>query len=314
MLTPPIPYMGGKRRVAPAVWARIGAGDLARYVEPFAGGLAVLLGRPQLHGHEVVGDAFCLVANFWRAVAWAPDDVAMHMDWPVIQVDLVARRAWLKRTAPTLEAKLREDPLFFDPRAAGWWAWVMSVAMGEGREHNGEARPTTGSKGVCSSRIRRAPRPRAELEALCQALAERLKATTILSCDWTGLVTPGALWSHTHAPAPVGVFLDPPYLLQATSSGRPSYAHHGNVALAVRAWALANGDNPRLRIALCGYASEHEDAMPASWERLTWTSVGYAKTAEARAIRTQERIWFSPHCLRPGPRALGPLFDREDNA
>jgi DNA adenine methylase len=37
-------YFGGKSRVAPQVWERFG--DVANYVEPFAGSLAVLLGRP----------------------------------------------------------------------------------------------------------------------------------------------------------------------------------------------------------------------------------------------------------------------------
>lgn len=46
-LRAPFPYFGGKRRVADAVWARLG--DAPNYVEPFAGSAAVLLARPDSH-------------------------------------------------------------------------------------------------------------------------------------------------------------------------------------------------------------------------------------------------------------------------
>lgn len=40
----PFPWFGGKTRASGLVWQRFGA--VANYVEPFAGSLAVLLGRP----------------------------------------------------------------------------------------------------------------------------------------------------------------------------------------------------------------------------------------------------------------------------
>lgn len=43
-LKAPFPWFGGKRRVADVVWRAFG--DVPNYVEPFAGSLAVLLGRP----------------------------------------------------------------------------------------------------------------------------------------------------------------------------------------------------------------------------------------------------------------------------
>lgn len=75
----------------------------------------------------------------------------------------------------------------------------------------------------------------------------------------------------------------------------------GDVAGAVREWALAHGDDPHYRIALCGYEGEHE--MPDTWECIQGkaTNHGYggqAKNGYRNAGR--ERIWFSPHCLRVG--------------
>ena len=43
----PFPYFGGKSRIAHLVWERFG--DVPNYVEPFAGSLAVLLGRPMVN-------------------------------------------------------------------------------------------------------------------------------------------------------------------------------------------------------------------------------------------------------------------------
>lgn len=90
----PFPWFGGKRRVAPIVWARFG--DIKNYVEPFFGSGAVLLGRPDFDAGvpplETVNDKDGFVSNFWRAVQTAPDEVAHYADWPVNENDLHARR------------------------------------------------------------------------------------------------------------------------------------------------------------------------------------------------------------------------------
>ena len=78
----PFPWFGGKRKIAPEVWAALG--DVDNYVEPFAGSLAVLLERPAWHNGvtETVNDADQYLANFWRALAHDPDAVARYADWP----------------------------------------------------------------------------------------------------------------------------------------------------------------------------------------------------------------------------------------
>ena len=64
---PPFPWFGGKSKVSHIVWERFG--DVPNYVEPFAGSLAVLLGRPHPPKVETVNDLDGMVANFWRALA-----------------------------------------------------------------------------------------------------------------------------------------------------------------------------------------------------------------------------------------------------
>jgi hypothetical protein len=68
----------------------------------------------------------------------------------------------------------------------------------------------------------------------------------------------------------------------------------------VREWAIENGDNPSLRIALCGYEGEHQ--MPDSWDCVAWKARGgYGSQGDGRGRENaaRERIWFSPYCLKP---------------
>lgn len=90
----PFPWFGGKSRAAAEIWQRFG--NVNNYVEPFAGGLATLLLRPdfdknQDFGIEIINDLDCYVANFWRAVSQDSEGVARFADWPVNEADLHAR-------------------------------------------------------------------------------------------------------------------------------------------------------------------------------------------------------------------------------
>ncbi|CAB4130537.1 D12 class N6 adenine-specific DNA methyltransferase [uncultured Caudovirales phage] len=126
-------------------------------------------------------------------------------------------------------------------------------------------------------------------------LASRLRNVRVCCGDWARVLTP----SVTEANGLTGILLDPPY-----SADRDEvYSHDSmDVAHAVREWALANGDNPMLRIALCGYEGEHE--MPESWSVVAWKAVGgYGNQGNSDSLGKKnaklERIWFSPHCLKP---------------
>jgi DNA adenine methylase len=110
------------------------------YVEPFAGSMAVLLGRPAKHAAkiETVNDLDGFIANFWRSVAIDPQATAFYADWPIIEADLNARHAWLVGQREPLLRKLEGDPDYYDPKIAGWWVagvcgWIGSgYCSGEG--------------------------------------------------------------------------------------------------------------------------------------------------------------------------------------
>jgi hypothetical protein len=119
-LRAPFPWFGGKSRVAPLVWERFG--DVPNYVEPFAGSLAVLLGRPHAPRTETVNDRDAYLSNFWRALQADPDGVAAYADAPVNEADLHARHLWLLQQRDFRERMLTE-PDYFDVKVAGWWVW-----------------------------------------------------------------------------------------------------------------------------------------------------------------------------------------------
>jgi hypothetical protein len=132
-LRAPFPWFGGKSRVSHLVWERFG--DVRNYVEPFAGSLAVLLGRPFEARVETVNDANAYLANFWRALAGEnadPDAVAYYADWPVNEADLHARHRWLVETAKERAERVMTDPGYFDPKVAGWWVWGQCLWIGSG--------------------------------------------------------------------------------------------------------------------------------------------------------------------------------------
>lgn len=128
---------------------------------------------------------------------------------------------------------------------------------------------------------------------LC-ALADRLRRVRVCCGEWDRVLTP----SVTTYIGTTGVLLDPPYLQTERSI---CYSEDHDVSADVRAWALEHGDDPKFRIALCGYAGEH--AMPDTWEEVKWKAHGgYSRSARGVENRSRERIWFSPHCLHPEGR------------
>jgi hypothetical protein len=393
----PFPWFGGKSRAAHLVWAAFG--DVPNYVEPFAGSLAVLLGRPTAPRVETVNDLDCYLANFWRAVKFAPVELAEHADWPVNEADLHARHRWLV-AQDEFRARIRREPKYFDVQIAGWWVWGLCQWIGggwcassnwgewnrgapsdnktaeQGRRpslqrgngiHAGGKRPRgqhtaeearrpnlhasngvhrrslpekkpmltgghgegvgvnrrrrdlagssewekrpvlgrggrgvnlsqqipnlSGDAGAAGRGIHATGQSNGPLIEWMNTLAARLRRVRVCCGDWTRVLGRSA----TETIGVTGVMLDPPY---NTDAGRdPSlYAVEDlEVSHKVREWALAHGDNPKFRIALCGYEGEHE--MPSTWERVEWkANGGYAASAGNHENAKRERIWFSPHC------------------
>lgn len=113
--------------------------------------------------------------------------------------------------------------------------------------------------------------------------------------DWQRVITNGTLSYGTT----VGVFLDPPYdtaIRDATLYNHEGDAGDEQLSAQVRAWCIANQDNPRYRIVLAGYAGEHE--LPG-WREIAWKARAAYKSnrGDQNGNRKLERLWLSPNCL-----------------
>jgi hypothetical protein len=89
---------------------------------------------------------------------------------------------------------------------------------------------------------------------------------------------------HSHGLSPCGILLDGPYAHDERDK-RLYREDESSCSSDVRTWAIEHGDDQRLRIALCGFDTEHGPFMPSTWECVEWRP------------DSKERIWFSPHCL-----------------
>ena len=322
-LKAPFPYFGAKSMAAEIILSRFGASALGNYAEPFFGSGAVWLNRPDAFtGWAILNDLNGHVANFWRAIKASPAEVARYAGDPVHECDLHARHLWLVTTGPALSARLMADPEHYDAKAAGWWAWGACSWIGGGwcagdgpwhAEPDAEGVPTftkgdggtgvnrqlphlgnggtgvnrklphlgDGGKGVNRKQDDKA----AHLSGWFGELSAAFTTARFACGDWQRICSPDTLTRNGLC----AVLLDPPY-----SQTEAVYASDSNtVAHDVRAWCATNGANPKLRIALCGHAGEHEALEALGWTVETWTKKGgYSCKSDDR-----ERIWFSPACL-----------------
>lgn len=303
----PFPYFGGKSRAADLVWSAFG--EVANYVEPFAGSAAMLLAAPEGKRIETINDADGFVANFWRALSNDAEAVAQHADWPCIESDLFARHGWLVREAADLPQRLN-DPDYYCPKIAGWWCWGLCNWIGSGwcagngpwqwdgeRMVNVRQLPHLGDAG-------KGEHPRsAFIREWMTDLGSRLRDVRVTCGDWQRVVKDSVTTRH----GLTGLFLDPPY-----SKGAMDYAAGGvgtDLPLQVQEWCAANGDNPLLRIALCGHAGEHDRLVDKGWAVGKWTArKGYAATDEAVQNSADETIWLSPHCVGAAQPAQQAMF------
>lgn len=329
LLKAPFPYFGGKSFAADLIWSRFGT-DCGNYVEPFFGSGAVWNNRPEEYtGWSVVNDLSGNVANFWRAIKSNPDEVAEHACYPVNEVDLHARHLWLVTNAERIAARLMADPDYCEPKAAGWWAWgvcswigggwcagdgpwhaepdsegVAAFTLGDGGggvkrtlPHLGGGRGVNrklphldGGRGVNRNLPHLGDGGQGERLAWLMGWFAKLQAslidTRIVCGDWQRIMTVSTMTRNGVA----CVLLDPPYSLTGAVYEKDS----STVSRDVRNWCEINGDNQKLRIALCGHDTEHNDLEALGWTVETWDKPSGYQGADDR-----ERIWFSPHCLRP---------------
>jgi hypothetical protein len=301
----PFPYYGGKYTVVDELNRRFGDVDVR--IDPFCGSAAWILASPPVKT-EIINDLYADVVNAYRAVRADPDAVAYYCDYPVSELDRLARIWTLRETLPERAARCAADPNWYDARAAGYYLYTVSTDIkaqpykrGPWVVENGKLVKRSGADGMTKSvpgmlkSAGVAKERYASLVAWFRQIAERLRGVFILCGDWRRVVEPFSFGKH----GVTAILIDPPY-----PGYEQSYAIKDTYSVWFDAarWAVANGDNQNVRIAVCGYWTSETDAVfPADWKRFRWrTNGGFGNLRKrgANENRFRECVWFSPHCKR----------------
>lgn len=116
-----------------------------------------------------------------------------------------------------------------------------------------------------------------------------------------------------------GVFWDPPYRKKLADGTINRHGHIyandrvqdvGALCDEVQDWCIRWGDDPLIRIALCGLEGEYPLLDAAGWEKMAWKSNGgYGNRSQrGKDNSARERIWFNKGCQRPKTPAQGSMF------
>jgi DNA adenine methylase len=292
-LKSPYSYFGGKSKVAPIIWQALG--KVSNYVEPFAGSLAVLLNNPNPAKIETVNEIDNFIVNFWRAVVDNPEAVAKIADYPITETDLHVRHKWLVSNATDdFHMKITTDPDFYDIKIAGWWIWGIGASI------SGNWLQTRGLNSIPSL-----SNAGAGIHGLTNDILEwfkkfqqRMRRVRITCGDWKKVLTPAVTFKNKGLSNPdiTGIFLDPPY--NHSHRTKKIYKEDKDIFPEVLDWAIQNGDNPKLRIVLCGY----ESVLPDTWKSYSWKTAGGMSNqalgdSQGKDNSKKEMIYFSPYCL-----------------
>lgn len=181
-VSPPAPYLGGKRALAPVITKRISEIDHDTYVEPFVGMGGIFLRRDRRPRSEVINDRNGEVINLFRILQ---RHYVAFMDH--LKYQLTSRREFerLRSTAPSTLTDLERAARFLYLQRAAFGGKVTGQAFGVD-----PGRPA-----------------RFDLHAIAPALEEifeRLSGVIIENLDWQELLErydrPGTLF-----------YMDPPY-------------------------------------------------------------------------------------------------------
>ena len=325
-LKAPFPYYGGKSSIASRIWDTIGPG-IDTYIEPFCGSAAMLLAHPPMRT-EIINDLDGHVTNFWRAIRDHPEDVARACTRPLNEIDLAASTIRVQRDGPALINQLAMDIKYSDPELAGLWVYSINARIGQ--ELQGPQQSPGGYRDYQERKISETGRVSLTLPAITAkhgifrvslapdltpgerlanitswftALAQRLENTKITCGHWERTINPH--WTKT----PTAIFLDPPY--EQTSDQKYNLTYSANHATGTSQttvsqetvqWCIENGEQPNLRIILCGYDGTSANQLENhGWTVHAWKANGEHANRNKNPDKTaknntRERFWASPGC------------------
>lgn len=263
VVRPPFAYYGGKQRLAAAIVAMFP--EHTHYVEPYAGGLSVLLAKPPSR-LETVNDIDGDLMHFWRILRDRPDELA--------RVCALTPHSRAERELALARATDMNDL----ERARRIW-----VCLAEGR--TGTLRRTgwrfdaadfanTSMPGRLDSYVRR-----------MEAVAHRLRGVSLESRDALDVITAYGKGRRTL------LYVDPPYLgeVRERNYRKEMLAADAHHALAERLHECA------ATIVLSGYGSDlYDETLYSDWYRVTLT----ASSTQGGTLKPKTEVLWSNRPLR----------------
>lgn len=228
---PAFAWPGGKRRLAQRILAKIP--KHVCYVEPFAGGLGVLLSKPPSPS-EIVNDLDGDLVRFYRCVRYHRDELLRELEFVL-------------NSREEFEAAAAQPGLTDIQRAARWFLRISLSWGGKGGTF-GYARTASGAAANGSRRSR--------LSRII-SLSERLDKVAIEHLDWRDVL-------RRYDSVGTCFYCDPPYTvgLQYASQAWTVEDHVAlrDALLGVRGtWVLSYDESPLVRQLYEGYEIESFD-------------------------------------------------------
>jgi DNA adenine methylase len=258
----PVPYFGSKQRIAP--WIASLLPDHDHYVEPFCGGLSVLLAKRPA-AMETVNDLDAELVTFWRILRDQPDELLracmltphsraeLEATWEPTSDDLeLARRIWCRL------AQGRSGTL----RNTGW------------RHYIDPAGSAIGMPGYLEAYVLR-----------LAAGAERLHGVSLEALPALDLIG-----KYGKQPK-VLLYVDPPYLGTTRGWGN-NYRYEMKTEEEHRELAAALADC-KAAVVLSGYHSPLYDELYQGWHRYEQASM----TGNAKASKDRTEVLWSNRVL-----------------
>lgn len=268
----PLTYYGGKQKLAAQIVGLMPSHSV--YLEPFAGGAAVLFAKPRAQ-RETLNDLDSTIVRFWRALRDQPEDLAR-----AIELTPYSRDEW--RTS--------REAVADDVEAARRLLVNIDQSFAQSR---GSWRP-----GQLSGCGRWRPGVWENLPPRLVLAAERLRGVSLENADALDLIPK---WD---IPDSV-IYVDPPYTGPERVARTIKYDHDDDGTLWARLVEVLQGiDNAA--VILSGYpCAEAED--------LGWRRLDLQANSNIRAgVGTPETLWLSP-AVEAIPNLLTD-FDRAEEA
>lgn len=269
-LAPPIPYFGGKQRIASQIVATFAPHK--HYIEPYAGSLSVLLAKPPVT-FETVNDLDKHLVTFWRVLRDRPDDLHRAASLtPHSRAEMVAarkipdgtdeleiaRRVWVELTQS--RAGLR---------ASSGWRYYLDADTS-----------TTSLPGYLDG-----------YRGRMHPAAARLAHVSLENRDALDVIA-----DYGQAPTSL-LYVDPPYLPTTRTSGKyrheVDHAHHKALLSALLGC--------KAHVALSGYRSDLYDEALTGWH-VTSIAATTQQANKVGANRRTEVVWtnYEPHATLLG--------------